>query len=170
MNRSDALINYIYQFTQNMPGMKRIIAVSRCAAFQQLGKLKGLAHRDYIKGEVTIGSEKMCVDPILRMHTSHGAKILQEVRNYRPKDEDNEGCGVLLQYTFDKDNKKKAVHLVNKVEPTKLDTGNDLLETVCKILAEVPFSSCILFFSLSFFLCFVVMLTVRCPFSLSLSL
>lgn len=88
----DQLLEFMLQRCAMMQGIKKVVAVSRCRDYH---KQKDINLSNYIH----LGTHKDQVyDPILLFHYLHGANIIDLIPGYRPKDIENEGCGVLVQY------------------------------------------------------------------------
>lgn len=88
----DQLLEFALQRCSLINGLKSVVSVTLCRDYQ---KHKEMAINDYIHLKDSKG--KM-VDPILRFHQLHGAKIKELVPDYRVKDVDNSGYGVLVEY------------------------------------------------------------------------
>ncbi|MCB0583368.1 MAG: GNAT family N-acetyltransferase, partial [Phaeodactylibacter sp.] len=86
------LLEFMLQRTKLMNGVEQAYGVSRCRDFK--GKTR-TAYENYIQQKDEQG---YCVDPILRFHQVHGARIDGVVKNFRPKDKPNLGHGVLIHY------------------------------------------------------------------------
>ncbi|PHM06072.1 hypothetical protein [Nostoc sp. 'Peltigera malacea cyanobiont' DB3992] len=70
-------------------GVETVAGITRCRDYVQHWQMP---FADYIQQHNQQGQP---LDPILRFHTSHGAKIRQLVPDYRPEDTENLGTGVL---------------------------------------------------------------------------
>ncbi len=98
----DRLLAHALDRAQQAPDITGVAAVSLCRDFDG-----GMALRDYIAETDAAGRP---IDPILRFHHLHGAEIVGLVRDYRPEDRRNQGCGVLIRYDLKQ--------LAQKTQPT----------------------------------------------------
>jgi acyl transferase domain-containing protein/enoyl-CoA hydratase/carnithine racemase/acyl carrier protein len=85
----DQLLEFMLQRSSLVNGVNQIAAVTRC---KEYNKSKILSHEQYIR------IEDSSRDPILAFHHTHGAEIVKVLSGYRPKDEPNNGNGVLVTY------------------------------------------------------------------------
>jgi len=72
-----------------LPGVEQIVGVVTCKNFDAAG---ALAFDDYLQQQ---GNAQ---DAALAFHASHGARVIQSIPKYRPKDVSNQGYGVLVSY------------------------------------------------------------------------
>lgn len=87
---SHVLLKFIKSFA--VCHFESMMGITRCGKYNQE---TGISYKDYIFQN---DAEGFPVDPILRMHVSHGAERIGIVEGYRPHDEDNDGRGVLIRY------------------------------------------------------------------------
>ena len=88
----DQLLEFVLQWCSFKGNIEKIVGVTRCKNYQQHSQL---TLQEYVDRHT---SNSKGIDPILRFHTSHGAKIVEILPNYRPEDRDNQGAGVLIEY------------------------------------------------------------------------
>jgi acyl transferase domain-containing protein len=88
----DQLLTFLLQYSSVRTGIGKVAGVTRCMRYP---KCDDLALEAYICKRDAEGRR---VDPLLRFHEQHGAKIVGLVPSYRPEDEDNAGNGVLIEY------------------------------------------------------------------------
>ncbi len=88
----DQLLEFTLQRCSLTNGIKSVVGVTRCRDYQ---KYSDIELAEYIQLPDNRGK---LVDPILRFHQLHGAEIKALVPNYREKDSDNNGYGVLIEY------------------------------------------------------------------------
>ena len=88
----DQLLEFMLQYCGVMEGVDAVVGVTLCKTYhiQNENPLKDYIHKRDVHGHL--------VDPILRFHELHGARVERLVPGYRPKDKKNEGCGVLVYY------------------------------------------------------------------------
>jgi len=87
----DQLLEFMLQYCTVKNGIERIAGVTRCKNYTQQHEPMAV----YIQQK---NEQGQYIDPILRFHHNHGAQIKSIVHDYRPKDVDNEGHGVLIEY------------------------------------------------------------------------
>ena len=129
----DQLLEFMLQRCAMMSKIKKVVAVTLCRDYhkQKDIPLSKYIHQGIIQGTVS--------DPILFFHYLHGADIIDLIPNYRPKDIDNEGCGVLVQYdirhrvrrdiTFTTKNQDDNPHRYDKVGHQQIITEQPLDRT-----------------------------------------
>ncbi|VAW96734.1 Polyketide synthase modules and related proteins [hydrothermal vent metagenome] len=88
----DQLLEFMLQYCTANHKIERVAAVSLCKNYP-LHQSIPIEH--YIKER---DSDGLLLDPILRFHEYHGAKITGLIAGYRPADLDNKGNGVLVEY------------------------------------------------------------------------
>lgn len=88
----DQLLEFTLQRCSLTNGIKSAVGVTRCRDYK---KHSEITLEEYIQLQDNRGK---LVDPILRFHQLHGAQIKELVPNYREKDIDNNGHGVLIEY------------------------------------------------------------------------
>ncbi len=92
---SDQLIEFCQQWCRLKGDIRGIAGVTRCGRYShELGE----SMADYVGRRDGQGQP---VDPILRFHHSHGARIVKLLPDYRPQDRANHGYGVLIHYDLD---------------------------------------------------------------------
>ncbi|BAQ74672.1 polyketide synthase [Pseudomonas sp. Os17] len=88
----DQLLEFMLQYCTLRNGVDTVVGVTRCKDYP---KHRHLAQADYLHGRDERG---VLLDPVLRFHELHGARIERLVPGYRPADADNHGHGVLVRY------------------------------------------------------------------------
>ncbi|MFK3789073.1 GNAT family N-acetyltransferase [Pseudomonas piscis] len=88
----DQLLELMLQYCTLQNGVDTVVGVTRCKDYP---RHRHLALADYIQARDERGG---LLDPILRFHEQHGARIEKLVAGYRPADADNAGHGVLVHY------------------------------------------------------------------------
>ncbi len=86
------LLEFVLNFARLSSDFDAVIGVSRCKNFS------GKTHAEYRKYVFAVNSQALPIDPVLRLHVLHGAKIEDIVMDYRPDDTANLGCGVVIRY------------------------------------------------------------------------
>lgn len=89
---ADQFLDFVLYWLRLKGDVQSIAGVSRCRDF----KNSGLPMEKYIHSRDAGGQ---LMDPILRLHGQHGAQVVGLVPGYRPDDTDNDGAGVLIQYS-----------------------------------------------------------------------
>lgn len=92
LGSGDQLLAFMLQYGSVLPGVERIVAVSLCRDYP---------FHDTISLEAYIrlrNEEGYLRDPILRFHEAHGGRIAGLCKGYRPRDLDNRGNGILIEY------------------------------------------------------------------------
>ena len=79
-----------------------VVAVTLCKSYAARTDVR---LEDYIAMRTPEGQR---VDPILRFHELHGARIEGLLANYRPEDTANRGCGVLVRYAIGNGHEARA--------------------------------------------------------------
>ncbi|TAL43260.1 MAG: GNAT family N-acetyltransferase, partial [Methylovulum sp.] len=90
-NLGDQLLEFMLQRCSLMPGVESVAAVTRCKDYRQ----QDMPLHDYINKR---NAQGRLIDPVLRFHELHGARIEGLIAGYRHKDEHNQGYGVLVHY------------------------------------------------------------------------
>ena len=126
------LINFVLWWVSLMGGVDKVVGVTRCKSYLNSPHL---SMDEYVKQHVEHSNG---IDQILRFHTSNGAKVKTIIPNYRPEDEDNNGAGVLIEYSI-------RDHKVNNVESTantitNTSIADNLHECVKKLLSDKTIS------------------------------
>ncbi|MFH0997754.1 MAG: SDR family NAD(P)-dependent oxidoreductase [Pseudomonadota bacterium] len=88
----DQLLEFMLQYCSARTGVERIVAVSLCKEYHLH---HSVPMETYILQRDEDGHLK---DPILRFHEGHGGRITGLCPGYRPRDLDNRGNGVLVEY------------------------------------------------------------------------
>jgi len=88
----DQLLAFMLQYGSVLPGVERIVAVSLCRDYP-LHDAIPLEAYIHLRNE-----EGYLRDPILRFHEAHGGRIAGLCTGYRPRDLDNRGNGILVEY------------------------------------------------------------------------
>lgn len=88
------LLEFVLNKAAVTAGVTHVTGLTRCVNFPGTTVI---SMEDYLKKR---NAEGELVDPVPRMHVNHGAEIKAIVRNYRPKDIQNDGCGILIVYTL----------------------------------------------------------------------
>jgi len=90
-NLGDQLLEFMLQRCSLMPGVESVAAVTRCKDYRQ----QDMPLHDYINKR---NAQGRLIDPVLRFHELHGARIEGLIPGYRPMDGHNQGHGVLVHY------------------------------------------------------------------------
>lgn len=112
------LLEFALEYFSLDETVKTVCAVTRCRDCAKSGYQSQI---EYMK---SILHDEIFDDPILRFHQLHGAKVIGLIPNYRPKDMDNEGYGVLVQYQIKERTWVKSIPL--KRELPKEDKLKDV--------------------------------------------
>lgn len=88
----DDLLNFVLHWSRLKSDIEKVVGVTRCANYKNN---KHLSLSQYIEQH---DRDSKGIDAILRFHTSHGAKIVDVLQNYRAEDSDNQGAGILIEY------------------------------------------------------------------------
>ena len=88
----DRLLEFVLQRAGLASGITAVIGVTRCKNFYLQ---TALTLERYIQLR---NSRGVLADPILRFHEQHGAQITKLLPGFRPRDRQNDGCGVLVEY------------------------------------------------------------------------
>ncbi|KAG0288047.1 hypothetical protein BGZ97_006924, partial [Linnemannia gamsii] len=90
---SDALIDLMLAYGAVLDGVDAVVGVTRCANYRQHQAEHSLDQYIALRNE-----QGQLIDPMLHFHASHGAVIREVLPGFRPKDTDNEGAGILIEY------------------------------------------------------------------------
>ncbi len=90
----DHLLDFLLYWCSLQENVTSVIGATRCS---QLPQHSDKTMEEYIQMKDEQG---LPVDPILHFHACHGAKILGLIPNYRQEDVDNQGYGVLIEYSI----------------------------------------------------------------------
>ncbi|MGD0282879.1 MAG: beta-ketoacyl synthase N-terminal-like domain-containing protein, partial [Dissulfurispiraceae bacterium] len=88
----DQLLEFMLQYSFLRTGVERVAAVSLCKNYVYNARIP---MEQYIRERNEHGR---LLDPILNFHERHGALVTGIVQGYRPKDLNNMGNGVLVEY------------------------------------------------------------------------
>jgi thioester reductase-like protein len=112
LNLGDHFLEFGLQLASVTPNVTYVAGVSRCLNYpgKTISSLEEYINKKNEEGDV--------LDPVLRMHVHHGAVIDQVVTNYRPNDDQNNGCGVVIIYDLSMRNKKQT--LLTKKNQSKI--------------------------------------------------
>lgn len=120
LNLGDQLLEFGLQLASVTPGITHVAGVTRCVNYpgKSVISLEGYLKQTNEEGEI--------LDPVPRMHSHHGAEIKEIVPHYRPKDEQNDGCGVLIVYELETRNRKELPKLkkIEEEKPEELSAEN----------------------------------------------
>ncbi|MFJ2455760.1 beta-ketoacyl synthase N-terminal-like domain-containing protein [Pseudomonas protegens] len=109
----DQLLEFMLQYCTLRNGVDTVVGVTRCKDYP---RYRHLALADYIQSRNERG---VLLDPVLRFHELHGARIERLVAGYRPADADNEGHGVLVHYQLARRQRQETAPLtVRADQPT----------------------------------------------------
>jgi acyl transferase domain-containing protein/acyl carrier protein/ubiquinone/menaquinone biosynthesis C-methylase UbiE/ribosomal protein S18 acetylase RimI-like enzyme len=92
MGLGDQLLEFMLQWSALKGGIESVTGVTRCKNYSMYAHL---SMEEYIGQRDRQGN---LVDPILRFHEGHGAVIKRVLPGYRPKDQENGGNGILIEY------------------------------------------------------------------------
>ena len=92
----DRLLEFMLQYCAVMGGVEKVVGVTLCRNYSDYSPIMSMA--EYIHKKNDSG---LLVDQLLRFHQIHGAKIQKVIPGYRPKDLENQGNGVLIEYDID---------------------------------------------------------------------
>ena len=98
----DQLLEQMLQRCAVLSGVTAVVGVTRCKAFAEH---PGVELVDYVSMRNPHGR---LIDPILRFHELHGARIGRLVEDYRPADAPNRGYGVVVEYEVRDRQRKNA--------------------------------------------------------------
>lgn len=90
----DQLLDLILMRSALQGGVSKVAGITRCLEFG--GRNKDEFDR-YVAERTPDGRPS---DPVMQFHHEHGATFIAAVHDYRPKDSQNVGAGVLLCYDF----------------------------------------------------------------------
>src|SRR5580658_2929575 len=88
----DALLSFALDWWRLSGEVTAIVGVTRC---RDRERHPDLSMDGYIARR---GADGLALDPILRFHQLHGARIVGLVPGYRPSDLANDGAGILIRY------------------------------------------------------------------------
>lgn len=95
MALGDTMLTYLLRLASLIDSVEKVVGVTRCKNYPRYQHT--MTYEQYVNQPATDGLQ---IDPILHFHLSHGARIINIIRGYRPADSDNEGHGVLIGYAI----------------------------------------------------------------------
>ncbi|MEO9614006.1 MAG: SDR family NAD(P)-dependent oxidoreductase [Nitratireductor sp.] len=119
----DQLLEFMLQYCAATPGIDAVIGVTRC---------KDYAKHDGVDMPRYIGlrnEQGRLVDTVLRFHEMHGARIERLVANYRPRDDENSGFGVLVRYEGRRQRKELSVDAAATAVPVGVSEIESFIAT-----------------------------------------
>ena len=111
-------------------GVQQIVGVSRCRNFAAARTTLD----EYVRSR---DSEGRLLDPILRLHESHGARVRGLIPGYRPEDIDNLGAGVLIEYGMDRRRDGGRPDRGAKADSPMDRSGDLTIDAVQKMIASI---------------------------------
>lgn len=116
MKLGDQLLDFMLLRASVIDGVQSVAAVTLCKRYSQ--------HREYsfdqyIRWRTPHGKLH---DPILRFHELNGAVIQYPIPNYRPRDRDNDGYGVLVTYDLQRRQRDEIVTTDNTGETGRIQS------------------------------------------------
>ncbi|NET25238.1 type I polyketide synthase [Okeania sp. SIO1I7] len=126
----DQLLEWMLQYCAVMGGVERVVGVTRCRNYPDYSPMP---MTEYIHKKNDSG---LLVDQILRFHQIHGAKIQKVIPGYRPKDIENKGYGVLIEYDIHNRQRFDGVG-VEKNQQEKVEIDVDVDEVVAGCVRTV---------------------------------
>ncbi|NES19344.1 MAG: GNAT family N-acetyltransferase, partial [Symploca sp. SIO3E6] len=126
----DQLLEFMLQYCSLIDGVEKIVAVTLCRNYPDYSPMP-IAEYIHQKNE-----SGLLVDPLLRFHQIHGAKIEQVLPGYRPKDWENQTCGVLVSYDIHHRQRFDGA-TVEKNRQTKVKLTEDIDEVVASCVRKV---------------------------------
>ncbi|RQH48212.1 SDR family NAD(P)-dependent oxidoreductase [Okeania hirsuta] len=131
----DQLLEWMLQYCAVMGGVERVVGVTRCRNYPDYSPIP---MAEYIHKKNESG---LLVDQILRFHQIHGAKIQKVLPGYRPKDIENQGYGVLIEYDIHNRQRFDGVG-VEKNQQEKVEIEEDVDEVVAGCVRTVMNKKC----------------------------
>ncbi|NEP48073.1 MAG: GNAT family N-acetyltransferase, partial [Moorea sp. SIO3C2] len=119
----DRLLEFMLQYCAQISGVEKVVAVTLCRNYSDYSPMP---MAEYIHKKNDSG---LLVDQILRFHQIHGAKIQKVLPGYRPKDIENQGCGVLIEYDIHHRQRFDGIQ-VEKNQQVKVERKEDVDEVV----------------------------------------
>ncbi|NES64960.1 MAG: GNAT family N-acetyltransferase, partial [Okeania sp. SIO2D1] len=127
----DRLLEFMLQYCAHLSDIERVVAVTLCRNYPDYSPMP---MAEYIHKKNDSG---LLVDPLLRFHQIHGAKIQKVLPGYRPKDIENQGCGVLIEYDVHNRQRFDGVGAVEKNQQEKVEIEEDVDEVVAGCVRTV---------------------------------
>jgi len=121
----DQLLEFMLQYCSVKTGIERIAGVTRCKDYVLQSEMP---IEVYIQQRDELGHY---IDPILRFHHLHGAKIKGIVPDYRIEDVDNQGNGVLIEYDI-----QDRQRLTVQADQTEFLSSNHSKTDIAKMIEE----------------------------------
>ncbi len=99
----DQLLELMLQHCELQSDLKMVVGVTRCKDYEKYLTTapidnKGNSKRSYQDFIAARDERGVLIDPVLRFHELHGAKVAQVMPGYRAADTINHGYGVLVSY------------------------------------------------------------------------
>ncbi|MDO9105376.1 MAG: SDR family NAD(P)-dependent oxidoreductase [Methylovulum sp.] len=132
-NLGDQLLEFMLLYCSLQTNVDAVLAISLCKNYDQH---TGLSLAAYIHAR---NGQGVLLDPILRFHELHGAKIEGLIHDYRPQDSKNEGCGVLVSYDLSNRSRNELAIKNHDAQPVNLSRSSVLAylqNTVLECLGE----------------------------------
>ncbi|NEO68959.1 type I polyketide synthase, partial [Moorena sp. SIO3H5] len=126
----DRLLEFMLQYCAQISGVEKVVAVTLCRNYPDYSPMP---MAEYIHQKNESG---LLVDPLLRFHQIHGAKIEKLLPGYRPKDWENQTCGVLVSYDIQHRQRFEGA-TVEKNRQTKVKLTEDIDEVVASCVRKV---------------------------------
>ncbi len=124
----EQLLQFVLQWSSFMEGVEKLVCVTRCKNFSAGSKI---TLQEYIRRHQ---ESSKGIDPILRFHTSHGAKIIKIIPNYRPHDYENQGAGILIEYDLAKNLNDRSPALKSVFDPNIHKNISDIISSCIQSL------------------------------------
>ncbi|MFL4555215.1 SDR family NAD(P)-dependent oxidoreductase [Yersinia kristensenii] len=122
---SDALLELMLIYCAALEGIDSVVGVTRCANFVQHKATRDIAC--YIQLRNDQGQHQ---DSMLHFHASHGATIHKPLYGFRPKDTDNDGIGVLIEYFLHQQDTHLALEVPSEKPIYPLMSADELANIV----------------------------------------
>ncbi len=123
----DQLLEFALQVFTVQAGTERVVGVTRCRDYRQNS---GVSMPEYIRSRDPQGN---LIDPLLRFHELHGAHIRKPLSGYRPRDHENDGYGVLIEYDLQNRDRRDVREAVSDSSaPTSRQAVADVVSSVIR--------------------------------------
>ncbi|MBK5304146.1 MULTISPECIES: beta-ketoacyl synthase N-terminal-like domain-containing protein [Gammaproteobacteria] len=126
----DQLLEFMLQYCTLLNGVDTVVGVTRCKDYP---KYRDIAQADYIHSRDERG---VLLDPVLRFHELHGARIERLVPGYRPADADNAGYGVLVRYDLARRQRQEIQLATAMVEQPVISIDDAVRQGVNRCLGQ----------------------------------
>ncbi len=126
----DQLLEFMLQYCTVLNGVDTVVGVTRCKDYP---KYRHIALADYIHSRDERG---VLLDPVLRFHELHGARIERLVAGYRPADADNAGHGVLVRYDLACRQRQEIQLATAMVDPPTISIDDAVRQSVNRCLGQ----------------------------------